>query len=48
MLFSVNQRRQEMGVRMALGAPPDAIRRMVLSRGDKQLSIGMVLGIGLG
>jgi ABC-type antimicrobial peptide transport system permease subunit len=37
-----------MGVRMALGADPDAIRRMVLGRGAKQLGIGMVLGVALG
>ena len=48
MAFSVNQRRQEMGVRMALGAGPREIRRMVLKRGVIQLAIGMVLGLGLG
>ena len=48
MAFSVNQRRQEMGVRMALGAAPVSIRKMVLGRGAKQLAIGMLLGVGLG
>ena len=46
--FSVNQRRREMGVRMALGAAPDSIRRMVLARGVRQLTVGMLLGVGLG
>ena len=48
MAFSVNQRRSEMGVRMALGADAAVIRRMVLVRGTKQLGLGLVLGIGLG
>ncbi|MEM7414578.1 MAG: ADOP family duplicated permease [Gemmatimonadota bacterium] len=48
MSFSVTQRRQEMGVRMALGAGPDRILRLVLTRGVGQLAIGMVIGLGLG
>ena len=48
MAFSVTQRRQELGVRMALGAGPERIMRLVLKRGVVQLGIGMVLGIGLG
>lgn len=48
MAFSVAQRRQEMGVRMALGAGPDRILRLVLRKGVVQLVIGMALGLGLG
>jgi hypothetical protein len=48
MAFSVSQRRQEMGVRMALGAGRGAIMQLVLRRGAVQLSIGTVVGIALG
>ena len=48
MAFSVNQRRAEMGVRMALGADAGSIRRMVVARGARWLALGMVLGVGLG
>ncbi|MEJ2205456.1 MAG: ABC transporter permease, partial [Gemmatimonadota bacterium] len=48
MAFSVNQRRREMGVRMALGAAPGSIRGMVLGLGVRQLAVGMLLGVGLG
>jgi predicted permease len=48
MAFSVSQRRREMGVRMALGAEPPAIVRLVLGKGVRQLAVGMVLGVALG
>jgi predicted permease len=47
MSFSVNQRRQEFGVRMALGADAPRILRMVLKQGAWQIGIGLVLGLGL-
>ena len=47
MSFSVNQRRQEFGVRMALGAPYGRILQMVLKQGAVQLAIGLSLGLGL-
>jgi ABC-type antimicrobial peptide transport system permease subunit len=47
MSFSVNQRRQEFGVRMALGAQYTRILRMVLAQGATQLAIGLALGVGL-
>jgi predicted permease len=47
MSFSVNQRRQEFGVRMALGAHYDRILAMVLRQGALQLAIGLVIGLGL-
>ena len=46
MNFSVNQRRQEFGIRMALGADAARIFRMVMSQGASQLVIGLVLGAG--
>ena len=46
MSFSVNQRRQEFGIRMALGADAARIFRMVMTQGAWQLGIGLVLGAG--
>jgi ABC-type antimicrobial peptide transport system permease subunit len=46
MSFSVNQRTQEFGIRMALGADAVRILRMVMSQGAWQLGIGLVAGTG--
>ena len=46
MSFSVNQRTQEFGIRMALGADTARIFKMVMSQGAWQLGIGLFLGIG--
>jgi ABC-type antimicrobial peptide transport system permease subunit len=46
MSFSVNQRRQEFGIRMALGADAARIFRMVMTQGAWQLAIGLALGAG--
>ncbi len=48
MSFAVTQRTQEMGVRMALGARSADVLNLVLRQGVKQISIGLVLGLGLG
>ena len=46
MSFSVNQRTQEFGIRMALGADAARIFKMVMGQGAWQLVIGLGLGIG--
>jgi putative ABC transport system permease protein len=44
--FSVNQRTQEFGIRMALGADQKRILKMVMGQGAKQLGFGLLLGLG--
>jgi predicted permease len=45
MSFSVSQRTQELGVRMALGADSPRILRMVLGQGSMQTGVGVAFGI---
>ncbi len=47
MSFAVNQRTQEFGVRMALGANAARILQMVVTQGIGQIVIGLALGLGL-
>ncbi len=43
--YTVGQRTLELGVRMALGAPPDRLLRGVVGDGLKVVAIGLVLGL---
>jgi putative ABC transport system permease protein len=45
--FSVNQRTHELGLRVALGATPGGVVRLVLNQAGLQLALGLVLGMGL-
>lgn len=45
--YSVNQRRREFGVRLALGAAPATIRRMILGEGLRVVGLGAVIGLVL-
>ena len=44
-VLSVNQRRREIGIRMALGADRRAVRNMVLLQGIRLALIGAVIGV---
>ena len=46
MSYSVQQRTQELGVRMALGAQTSNLRNMVIGQGMMLSGLGVVLGIG--
>src|SRR3984957_10977961 len=46
MSYSVQQRTQELGVRMALGAQASNLRNMVIGQGMILAGLGVVLGIG--
>jgi ABC-type antimicrobial peptide transport system permease subunit len=45
--FAVTQRTQELGIRMALGAPRNSVIRLVLSSTAATLGVGIAVGIGL-
>ncbi len=46
MAYSVQQRTQELGIRMALGAQASTLRNMVIRQGMGLALIGVVIGIG--
>lgn len=45
MSFAVAQRRREIGIRSALGAPRSQVLRSIFSRAAGQIAIGLVLGV---
>jgi len=48
MAYATGQRTQELGIRMALGALPVDVLRMILLQGGKLALLGVVLGLGAG
>jgi ABC-type antimicrobial peptide transport system permease subunit len=46
MAYSVQQRTQEIGIRMALGARPEDVRKLVVFQGMRLAVIGVVIGVG--
>jgi putative ABC transport system permease protein len=47
MAFSVSRRTKEVGIRVALGARPGNVRRMILMGGLARLGLGLVFGLAL-
>ena len=47
MSYTVRRRQREIGVRIALGAEPAAIARMIVGRGMRYAAIGTAIGLGL-
>jgi putative ABC transport system permease protein len=47
MLYSVSQRRKELGIRLALGATPEMLRRFVLRQGVLLGAVGLGIGVAV-
>jgi len=45
-LYSVNQRKQEMGIRLALGSSRNGLVRMIVMQAVKLIAIGGAIGVG--
>src|SRR5262249_7779726 len=45
--YGVAQRTREMGIRLALGAAPSAVRRLVVGEGMRLALVGLVAGVAL-
>jgi putative ABC transport system permease protein len=48
MSYAVSQRQAEIGVRLALGAEPTRVRRLILGAGLRLVIAGVAIGLGLG
>jgi ABC-type antimicrobial peptide transport system permease subunit len=46
MAYSVAQRTQEIGIRIALGAEAEQVRRMVVMQGMRLAVVGVIVGLG--
>jgi ABC-type antimicrobial peptide transport system permease subunit len=46
MAYVVQQHTREIGIRLALGGPPRAVRRMVVGHGMRVVGLGVALGLG--
>jgi ABC-type antimicrobial peptide transport system permease subunit len=44
--YSLSQRTRELGIRIALGAPPGALKAMVVRQGVALASAGVIFGLG--
>jgi ABC-type antimicrobial peptide transport system permease subunit len=44
---TIRQRTREVGIRVALGADPAAVQRLVLAQGVRLAVLGVTLGVGL-
>src|SRR5207253_1926534 len=45
MAYSVEQRRQEIGIRLAVGAATSRVRRMILLQGMRLVIVGVTIGL---
>jgi ABC-type antimicrobial peptide transport system permease subunit len=43
--YTTRQRTREIGIRIALGAKPSDVFRLVLSQGLRLISVGMIIGL---
>jgi putative ABC transport system permease protein len=47
MAYTVGQRTREIGIRLALGAQPREVLRMIVGQGAKLIAIGLGIGLGI-